>query len=135
MDRPPYVVRETRLPVTVVILQPSYIPWRAYFDQIRRADVFMFYDDVQYDRRGWRNRNQYKTHHGKQWLTIPVSTKGVVTDHVAINEGPIIWNKAWNKEHFKMRGSTMARLHTSRRSSHCSESFTLRKDTAGGLYG
>ena len=84
-----------------VILQPSYIPWRGFFDQIRQADVFVFYDDVQYDKHGWRNRNQIKTPTGKQWLTIPVSAKGVVTDHVAINEVPIVWNKAWNKEHLK----------------------------------
>ena len=56
-----------------VILQPSYVPWRGYFDQIRRADVFVFYDDVQYDRRGWRNRNKLKVPDGTPWLTIPVS--------------------------------------------------------------
>src|ERR671929_87245 len=54
-----------------VILQPSYIPWRGYFDLIRRAGVFVFYDDVQYDTRGWRNRNRVKTPRGAQWLTIP----------------------------------------------------------------
>ena len=84
-----------------VILQPSYVPWRGFFDLIRQADVFVFYDDVQYDKHGWRNRNQLKTPQGKQWLTIPVSAKGAVTEHVAINEVPIIWNKAWNKEHSK----------------------------------
>lgn len=84
-----------------VILQPSYIPWRGFFDQIRQADLFVFYDDVQYDKHGWRNRNQIKTPSGKQWLTIPVSAKGAVTDHVAINDVPIVWNKAWNKEHLK----------------------------------
>lgn len=84
-----------------VILQPSYIPWRGVFDQIRQADVFVFYDDVQYDKHGWRNRNQLKTPQGKQWLTIPVSAKGAVSDGVPINEVPIVWNKAWNKEHLK----------------------------------
>ena len=44
-----------------VILQPSYIPWRGYFHQIHKADVFVFYDDVQYDDWGWRNRNRIKT--------------------------------------------------------------------------
>ena len=48
------------------IIQSCYIPWRGYFDQIRRADLFIFYDDVQYDKRGWRNRNQIKTPRGKQ---------------------------------------------------------------------
>ena len=44
-----------------VILQPSYIPWRGYFHQIRNADVFIFYDDVSFDKDGWRNRNRIKT--------------------------------------------------------------------------
>jgi hypothetical protein len=86
--------------VNVVILQPSYIPWRGYFDQIRRADLFIFYDDVQYDKHGWRNRNQVKTAQGKQWLTIPVHSKGV-TDGIAIKDVRIDWSKPWAKNHLK----------------------------------
>jgi hypothetical protein len=86
--------------VNVVILQPSYIPWRGYFDQIRRADLFIFYDDVQYDKHGWRNRNQIKTHQGKQWLTIPVHTKGV-TNGTLIRDVHIDWSKPWAKNHLK----------------------------------
>ena len=63
-------------------MQPSYIPWRGYFDLIRRSDVFVFYDDVQYDRRGWRNRNRIKTPAGTQWLTIPVHARGAQTEHM-----------------------------------------------------
>ena len=84
-----------------VILQPSYIPWRGYFDQIRRADIFIFYDDVQYDKRGWRNRNQIKTSHGKQWLTIPVYSRGAQKDNIPIHQIRIVWDKAWNAEHLK----------------------------------
>jgi WbqC-like protein family len=84
--------------MNVVILQPSYIPWRGYFDQIRRADLFIFYDDVQYDKHGWRNRNQIKTIQGKQWLTIPVHSKGV-TDGIAIKDVRIDWSQSWPKKH------------------------------------
>lgn len=86
--------------MNVVILQPSYIPWRGYFDQIRRADLFIFYDDIQYDKHGWRNRNQIKTHQGKQWLTIPVHSKGV-TQGVLIKDVRIDWSKPWAKSHLK----------------------------------
>lgn len=61
---------------TVVILQSNYIPWRGYFDLIRRADHFVIYDTVQYTRRDWRNRNRIVTAAGPVWLTIPVQTKG-----------------------------------------------------------
>jgi hypothetical protein len=83
-----------------VILQPSYIPWRGYFDLIRRADVFVFYDDVQYDKHGWRNRNRIKTPGRLHWLTIPVHHKGNVNEHTPINQIRIQWERPWNKAHW-----------------------------------
>lgn len=59
----------------VVILQSGYIPWKGYFDLINLADEFIFYDDVQYTRLDWRNRNKIKTSVGVKWLTIPVGYK------------------------------------------------------------
>ncbi len=87
--------------MNAVILQPSYIPWRGYFDQIRRADLFVFYDDVQYDKRGWRNRNQIKTAHGKQWLTIPVNSRGAQTGRIPIHKISIVWDQPWNTDHLQ----------------------------------
>ncbi|MDK1029426.1 MAG: WbqC family protein [Anaerolineae bacterium] len=84
--------------MNVVILQPSYIPWRGYFDQIRQANLFIFYDDIQYDKHGWRNRNQIKTAQGKQWITIPVHSKGV-TNGIPIKDVRIDWSKPWAKKH------------------------------------
>ena len=60
----------------VVVLQPSYLPWLGYFDQLFQSDIFVLYDDVQYDKQGWRNRNRIKTSSGPQWLTVPVLTGG-----------------------------------------------------------
>jgi len=84
-----------------VILQPSYIPWRGYFDQIYKADLFIFYDDVQYDKHGWRNRNRIKTRQGGQWLTIPVHSKGVVVEDIPINQIEIAWEQPWNDRHWR----------------------------------
>lgn len=83
-----------------VILQPSYIPWRGYFHQIYKADVFVFYDDVQYDKNGWRNRNRIKTCNGTIWLTIPVLHRGSVIEHTPINEIQIDWSKDWLRKHW-----------------------------------
>jgi hypothetical protein len=85
----------------VVILQPSYIPWRGYFHQIQKADVFVFYDCVQYDKHGWRNRNKIKTSNGPQWLTIPVNSKGCVSAGLAIKDASIVWNANWAEKHLK----------------------------------
>lgn len=84
-----------------VILQPSYIPWRGYFHQIYKADTFVFLDDVQYDKNGWRNRNRIKTKNGDQWLTIPVLHKGTLSEHVPIKEMQIDWSRDWNRKHWQ----------------------------------
>lgn len=60
----------------VAILQSNYIPWKGYFDLINYVDEFILYDDIQYTKRDWRNRNKIKTPQGLQWLTIPVNVKG-----------------------------------------------------------
>jgi len=59
---------------TVVVLQSSYLPWKGYFDLIHDADLFVFYDDVQFTRQDWRSRNRIKGQAGPQWLTVPVGT-------------------------------------------------------------
>ncbi len=61
---------------TCVILQPGYLPWLGFFEQMHRADDFVFLDDVQYDKHSWRNRNRIKGPDGPQWLTVPVLVSG-----------------------------------------------------------
>src|SRR5258707_11279774 len=61
---------------TVAIVQSNYIPWKGYFDLIATADELILYDDMQYTRRDWRNRNKIKTPAGPLWLTVPVEVKG-----------------------------------------------------------
>ena len=110
-----------------VILQPSYIPWRGYFDQIRRADLFIFYDDVQYDKHGWRNRNQIKTAQGKKWLTIPVHSAGV-TQGLPIKDVQIDWSKPWAKNHLKALTVSYNRAPHFKRYLPLIESFYARRD-------
>ncbi len=82
----------------VAIVQSNYIPWKGYFDLINRVDEFILFDDVQYTRRDWRNRNKIKTPAGPIWLTIPVKVKGKY--HQKIRE-TIISDQAWNQKHWK----------------------------------
>lgn len=60
----------------VAIVQSNYIPWKGYFDMIASVDEFVLYDDMQFTRRDWRNRNLIKTPQGEKWLTVPVQVKG-----------------------------------------------------------
>ncbi|MDD4357104.1 MAG: WbqC family protein [Smithellaceae bacterium] len=82
----------------VAIVQSNYIPWKGYFDMIAAVDEFILYDDMQYTRRDWRNRNQIKTPQGVQWLTVPVKVKGKY--HQTIRETEIDGTE-WAKLHWK----------------------------------
>jgi len=80
----------------LAILQSNYIPWKGYFDIIGMADEFIIYDEVQYTKNDWRNRNRIKTSSGSQWLTIPVYRKSL---NQKISETKISDPK-WNVKHW-----------------------------------
>lgn len=82
----------------VAILQSNYIPWKGYFDMIASVDEFILYDDMQYTRRDWRNRNQIKTPNGVQWLTVPVKAKGKYHQKIRDTE---IDGQDWASAHWK----------------------------------
>ena len=87
---------------TVVILQSNYIPWKGYFDLMHDADEFILFDDMQYTRRDWRNRNQIKTSKGAQWLTIPVEVKGKYQQRI---DETLISENDWAIKHWQtLRG-------------------------------
>jgi len=85
----------------IAILQSNYIPWKGYFDIIGMADIFVFYDDVQFTPRDWRSRNKIKTTHGTMWLTIPCGKdRNRLICEVEIKD-PSWQDEHWNTiEHF-----------------------------------
>lgn len=88
----------------VAILQSNYIPWKGYFDIIHRVDEFIFYDDVQYTKNDWRNRNLVQTNAGPKWITIPVSAgMNMLIDEVVLKD------HSWQKKHYKMILQSYAR--------------------------
>ncbi len=82
----------------VAILQSNYIPWKGYFDIIASVDEFILFDDAQYTRSDWRNRNKIKTAAGTAWLTIPVRIKGRLGQRIRETE---ISSANWAAEHWK----------------------------------
>lgn len=81
----------------VGIIQSNYIPWRGYFDVIDEVDLFIFYEDVQYTRSDWRNRNKIKTANGLIWLTVPALFK--LNDIQLIHDVRIDYKTNWIKKH------------------------------------
>ena len=77
------------------IIQSGYIPWRGYFDFIDSVDQFVFYDDVQYSKGSWRNRNKVKTPKGPRWLTVPVKYRYPAL----ICETQVDYSSRWEEHH------------------------------------
>ncbi|WP_175755471.1 WbqC family protein [Burkholderia ambifaria] len=96
----------TTQPKRIAIVQSNYIPWKGYFDLIAATDEFILYDDAQYTRRDWRNRNQIKTPQGVQWLTVPVRVKGRY--HQSIRETEIDGTE-WAEQHWTRLRQNYAR--------------------------
>jgi hypothetical protein len=82
----------------IAISQSNYIPWKGYFDMIAAVDEFILYDDMQFTRRDWRNRNLIKTPHGVQWLTVPICTKGKYEQKIKDTK---IHDPEWAKAHWR----------------------------------
>lgn len=82
----------------VAIVQSNYIPWKGYFDLINLVDEFILYDDMQYTRRDWRNRNCIKTPNGLKWLTIPVQVKGKYSQKI---KETTVSDSSWRQTHWR----------------------------------
>jgi len=80
----------------VAVIQSNYLAWKGYFDIIHDVDLFVFYDDVQYTKNDWRNRNKIKTAKGLQWITIPVGSH----IHRLICDVEITHND-WQRKHWE----------------------------------
>jgi WbqC-like protein family len=81
---------------SVAIMQPVYLPWMGYFEQMALCDHFIFLDDVQYTKQDWRNRNKIRTKENWCWLTIPVRKAGL---HQPLCAVQISDHKDWKRAH------------------------------------
>lgn len=82
----------------VAISQSNYIPWKGYFDMINHVDVFVVFDEVQFTRRDWRNRNKIKSSNGTNWLTIPVESKGKYYQKISET---LVSDHSWAQKHWQ----------------------------------
>ena len=106
----------------VAIVQSSYIPWKGYFDLINLADEFILFDDMQYTKRDWRNRNRIKTANGARWITIPVEIKGKYFQKI---KDTVVSDAGWNRKHWDSIVHTYSRAGYFRKYKEAFEKFYL----------
>ena len=86
--------------MTLSIHQPNYLPWLGFFDKIKRSDIFVIFDNVQYPRgkNHFGNRNKIKIPNKDKWLTVPVAGKSEIKNFNEIG----FKNLTWKDEHLRL---------------------------------
>jgi len=74
---------------TIVISQSMLFPWVGMLEQVRLADIFVHYDDVQFSKGSFTNRVQVKTPAGMRWMTVPLDGLKLGQDIADVAISPI----------------------------------------------
>ena len=86
----------------VAIHQPHYIPWLGYLDRMKRADLFVILDHVQFERRNFQNRTTILLEGEGKLLTVPVvqvsQKERIIEKAIDNSEGG---SRQWGPNHFK----------------------------------
>ncbi|MBZ4646305.1 MAG: hypothetical protein JG777_1794 [Clostridia bacterium] len=83
----------------VGIHQPNYLPYLGFFDKMRESDVFIIYDDAQFNKGDFQHRNRIRIHSGSKWLTVPVEKKHIPINEIRIINDTMYKREKWNEHH------------------------------------
>jgi hypothetical protein len=79
----------------VAIHQPNYLPYLGFFDKMKRSDIFVIYDDAQFEKSDFQHRNRIRIYHGWKWLTVPVEKKQLPINEIVIKNEVTTWKGVW----------------------------------------
>jgi hypothetical protein len=82
----------------LALSQSNYLPWIGYIKLISKVDHFVFYDQVQYTKNDWRNRNKILLNGSPKWITIPIKYRYsdcLTIDKVRLPDGD------WRDDHLE----------------------------------
>jgi hypothetical protein len=97
-----YIYKELIIKYMIVgIHQPNYLPYLGFFDKMNKSDIFIIYDDAQFNKGDFQHRNRIKIHSGSKWLTIPVEKKHDPINQIRILNESMIKNEKWSFYHSK----------------------------------
>ncbi|AKB62442.1 WbqC family protein [Methanosarcina mazei] len=85
----------------VAIHQPNYLPYLGFFDKMMKADIFVIYDDAQFNKEDFQHRNKIRIYHGWKWLTVPVEKKPIPINEIKIRNEITTKNIKWSDAHIK----------------------------------
>tara|TARA_B100000029_G_scaffold266572_1_gene262481 strand:- start:2264 stop:2947 length:684 start_codon:yes stop_codon:yes gene_type:complete len=86
----------------VSISQPTLFPWIGYFNIIKNSDVFIFLDNVKFEKRSWQMRNRLKSIQAEReepvWINIPTTIKN---SNIILNDVKIDNSQNWKRRHLQ----------------------------------
>jgi len=86
----------------IAIHQPNYLPYLGFFDKMAKSDIFVIYDDAQFNKSDFQHRNRIRIYHGWKWLTVPVEKKRIPINEVKIRNEVKTWKGVkWADAHFR----------------------------------
>src|SRR5437870_5440085 len=89
-----------------VIMQPTYLPWSGYFNLMSQATVFVFLDDVQYERSSWQNRNRVLVNGAPHLITVPALRLSL---NQSIRTVQVDDKHPWRSKHISLLEQTYAK--------------------------
>ena len=85
----------------IAIHQPNYLPYLGFFDKMKKSDIFVIYDDAQFNKREFQHRNRIRVNNGWKWLTVPVEKEEIPIKEIKIINEPKKNKPHWSKIHFR----------------------------------
>lgn len=82
----------------LAIMQPYLFPYLGYFQLIRAVDAFVVYDDVNFIKGGWINRNYILANGERQLITLPLrgASPNKFINHVEVGGPHKILKSLWH---------------------------------------
>jgi hypothetical protein len=87
--------------IKIAVHQPNYLPYIGFFDKMKKSDIFVIYDDAQFNKSDFQHRNKIRIHQGWKWLTVPVEKKSIPIKDIKVKYGNIKKELEWNEEHLR----------------------------------
>lgn len=90
----------------VAIHQPNYLPYMGFFDKMQKSDVFVIYDDAQFNKDDFQHRNRIRlndnlNNNGWKWLSVPVKKKHIPINQIKISNETLFKGEKWNYYHLR----------------------------------
>src|SRR4030067_2067875 len=86
----------------IAVHQPNYLPYPGFFDKMMNVDIFVIYDDSQFNKQDFQHRNKIRIYRGWKWLTVPVEKKTTSINTIMIRNDATKKGLKWSEEHINI---------------------------------